>query len=172
MKWFEMQREKYWQLVLIGWVVSLFVFTAGVAHLDYIVHHEFLQHYGLEFRWEWAIRWWVSLGVIYVFVGALCSLSYWFLRASTLRHRVTGLLIGFTVISMAFGGIFDVVVYGLFAPQDFPGLETRLWWTPFEWLFGLEWTGLRHYIWILGWTIAIVVCWVIWFYTIGRKHTR
>jgi len=66
------------RILLILWLISSFFVLFSLSKIDWIVHKE-LYNFGLRFSTDWAVPYWISLRVIYVWIAVPSALSAIFL---------------------------------------------------------------------------------------------
>ncbi|MEM3874110.1 MAG: hypothetical protein QXU45_03145 [Candidatus Bathyarchaeia archaeon] len=62
------------RVVLVLWLVSAVFVVFLLGRLDWVVHHE-LYDFGLQFSLEWALGYWATVRMIYVFLATPIFLS-------------------------------------------------------------------------------------------------
>lgn len=62
------------RVIIVLWLISVAFVVFLLGRVDWIVHHE-LYNFGLQFSPEWAMDYWATFRMIYVFLAAPIVLS-------------------------------------------------------------------------------------------------
>lgn len=162
--------------------IGVFIFCVAftlitITGLDYMVTGTpmfFVYPLGMPF--EWLKLWWLLTGILFGAIACLASVSYLLLREETKRHKVTALLLGFTIFMQELSGNLDAVWFIIDAIQyggkPWISWDTIWTWSPFYWGLNVNWTAKHQLIGTVVMNGILFLAWSIYGLYINNKLKR
>jgi len=141
----------------LGVTLSILLYFCLLSRIDFIVHGD-LYHYGLQFSYEWANKYWITYFAIYAYFST--AMGFIYLLASNRTKKDLKISIGLvaTVNLLQIGGLADILFFILWA-GGLPPDNVAWWWTPWFQIFGVWTTSMQIALMALTF-LAVVFMWI------------
>ena len=157
--------------IIIVFILLAIAVPFSIEGFDYMANCIFYEH-GLQFSWQWAFQWWTILTVTMAIISLLVATSYLLMREPTKRHYYTAFMIGFSIWWQQVSGNMDLIffLFDKIRGTYWIDWDTVWWWSPFNWLFGFEWTSKNQVAMTAIFDVFWLGLWVLWFLVMNKDR--
>ena len=138
-----------------------------ITSMDYMTTGSpMFNEYPCGMSFNWLQKWWTLTFILFVSFGCIVACSYMMFREETVRHKLTAFLLALTIVWQGLSGNLDLLWFGidkLVNGELWLQWDTVWVWSPFYWLFNIDWTVKHELIASFFMNLTLFGIWILYF---------